>query len=103
MTAEDNKALEAKPGTAEKALENEAEETTKRTVEYDGETYEFDTDDMDDVEFLYAMEQEQLATAVRILIGVNQWRKFTSKKRKVEQLNDFVGLMFSEKGATPGE
>ena len=86
----------------EKSLENEAESTAV-TVTYDGDEYTFDTEDMDDVEFMLAMEQEKLATAIQILLGKPQFHKFTFKKRKLHELNDLVELMFEEKGATPGE
>ncbi len=86
----------------EKSLENEAE-STMVTISYDGVNYTFDTNDMDDVEFMLAMEQEKLATAIQILLGKAQFHKFTFKKRKLQELNDLVELMFEEKGATPGE
>ena len=86
----------------EKSLENEAESTVV-TITYDGVEYTFDTDDMDDVEFMLAMEKEQLATAIQILLGKAQFHKFVFKKRKLKELNDRVELMFEEKGASPGE
>jgi hypothetical protein len=86
----------------EKSLENEAE-STDVTISYDGVDYTFNTDDMDDVEFMLAMEKEQLATAIQLLLGKSQFYKFIAKKRKLKELNDLVELMFEEKGATPGE
>lgn len=104
-TAEENK--EVKSGTAEKALENEAAESTIVTVDYDGKKYTFDVDDMNDTEFMREMEKEHLSSAIEILIGKSQFQKFlstgTKGKRKLQELNDFAEKMFDELGASPGE
>lgn len=90
--------------TARAAAKVEAEETENENkvyeYEFDGKTYKFDRDNTDDVEILEAFEDGKMITALRAILGPEQWATFKSKKRSSEDLNKMAEAMFKAVGAT---
>lgn len=85
-------------GTAAAALKAEAEE--KKTVEFDGETYEVDLATMDDVNVLEMHEDGKIIGVIRHVVGPKQWATFKSKPRKSDELAKFAEAVF---GVSQGE
>ena len=59
------------------------------TFEYGGASYAVGSADGWDVEVLEAFEDGKIVTAVRALLGVEQWARFKATKPTVGELNEF--------------
>lgn len=90
-------------GAAAKALKEEAEELKVYSFEYDGDKYVFDKSTVDDVEVYEAMEDGKMAVPLRTILGAEQWAKFKSKKRTVEELGRMLEAMYASIGVDSGE
>lgn len=66
-----------------------AEATDQPTpFEYDGETYTVTASRDWDLDALDAFEEGHIVSAVRIILGPDQFKRFRSKRRTVGELND---------------
>lgn len=84
---------EPTPPTRGTALAAQKEEATAVEVAYpfsfDGELYHMPPADEWDLEVFELIEAGKLVTAMKMMIGDKQWRKFKSKPRKAAEFNDF--------------
>lgn len=69
-----------KPGTALAAVKAEVD-TIGTTFQFDGETYFVQPAEEWDVEVFLAAEEGKFVTAVKLLLGPAQWKRFKSKRR----------------------
>lgn len=58
---------------------------------YDDEIYVVDRAEDWDLEVFEAAESGKFVTAVKTLLGEDQWKRFKSKKRKIQELTDIFG------------
>lgn len=67
-------------------------EATKTPAEfaYDGEVYSIAPAREWDLDAIEALEDGRTANAVRLILGNEQWRRFRSKPRKLDDLNDLM-------------
>ncbi|GAB1641770.1 hypothetical protein [Krasilnikovia sp. MM14-A1259] len=56
---------------------------------YDGELYEIPPSKDWDLDVLEAIDEGRITTAVRLIVGDEQWSVFRSTRRTVGDLNDF--------------
>lgn len=66
---------------------------TETSFDYDGVTYTLAPSAEWDLDVLDAFEGGQIATAVRLLLGDDQWATFRSKPRKVRDLNELFAAV----------
>lgn len=84
-------------------VEQEAVSPEMVTFEYDGVQYEFDPEDVNDVEILEQFEEGKIVIPTKAILGDVQWAEFKKKKRGGPELTELVEAMFAAMGATPGE
>ena len=65
-------------------------EVTGQPIEFsfDGELYTIEPSIEWDLGVLEAVEEDRIVTAVRLMLGAEQWSRFRSKPRVVRDLND---------------
>lgn len=90
------------PRAASEAAKTEAVEDSV-TFEYDGVTYTAPPAIEWDVEVFEAAEDGKIVSAVRALIGPDQWAKFKEKKRTIVNVSELFDAAKAALGVTPGE
>ena len=94
----------AKKATINSAKKSSDVPAVDVTFEYDGETYTVNADVIkDDIEILEAFEDNKVTTAIRAIVGPDQWRLFKAKKRGVDDLGEFTQLVMQSFGMEAGE
>lgn len=74
------------------------------SIEHGGVTYEVPADALDDVELVEYIEDEKYITAIRNLIGPDQWARFKDSARNehgkvpVETFQLFIEKVFDQLG-----
>lgn len=90
--------------TALAAVKEEAEEVPTRTFTYDGDEYTVPEADSWDLDIFEAVEDGQIVTAVRGILGQKQYYdKFKAKKRKAKDLADIFSIIQENMGTKEGE
>ncbi len=92
-----------KTSSARAALKAEAVEETTVSFEYDGVEYVLDRDAINDVDVIEAFEDNKVATALRTILGPEQWAAFKSRKRTMTELGELSVALFAAFGTSPGE
>lgn len=67
-----------------------------RNVEFDGESFSFSADLLDDVEVMEAWEDGKHTTLLRHLLGPDQWAKFKKKKRPVVDIYNLLNAILED-------
>lgn len=73
------------------------------SFEYDGTTYTVANDTDLDLAVMEAMEEGKAVLVTKLLLGPEQYKTFTSKKRKVSELSDLQEQLFKAMSADLGE
>ena len=87
------------------ALAREAtdDKTTPFTFRIHGQVFSLADATECDFRVLDALDQGQLAEAIRLLLGDEQYAKFTTKPVSIKALKDILGGWSNHKGLTLGE
>lgn len=84
------------------ADEADTEDTTV-SFEFDGETYEYDREVLDDAELLEAIDDNKLSHAAKAVVGEKQYARFREKRRKIKDVADFCEAAFTASGSDLGK
>jgi hypothetical protein len=86
------------------ALAREAnDDKTPFTFRIHGQVFSLASADECDFRVLDALDQGQLAEAIRLLLGDDQYSKFTTKPVSIKVLKDILGGWSEHKGLSLGE
>lgn len=86
------------------ALKAEATENESIQFNYNGHTYEMPHPDEWDIEVAEAHEEGKVVTALRRILGEEQWKLFKEREKpKSKDLDAFLKVMFDKTGMEPGE
>lgn len=67
-------------------------------VEFDGEKYKIEPAGEWSIDILEAVEDERFLTAVRLIVGEDQLKKFRKKHTKLRELNEFLVALTNAAG-----
>lgn len=93
---------------ADEALKAEAAEVDLFEFEYEGHTYKYDLDEMEnDSDILEAFEEGKMIVPIKLLLSDEQYKLWKSRgkngKRSIPEVGKFAEAMFAGQGVTPGE